>query len=344
MPVKVAVNGIGTIGKRVAHAVKLQKDMKLVGISTRSPSAVLKTVLEPSGPLYGTRLYAANEQSLRAMREAGMLVNGTIEELLASKEVDVLVDCTPAGVGEKLKPMYEKHGVKLVFQGGEKSSVADLSFVAVASYEKALGAKSVRVVSCNTTSLVRTICALDQVFGVAEVFVSLVRRATDPWEDSKGPINAIVPDLNVPSHHTLDVQTVLPKLKIMSMAVKVPTTLAHFHLVTAKLSKEVSKEDIVRAFMEGSRVVVLKGAEGYGSTARIMEKFRDLCRGRGDMYEVAVIEELVNVKAKQVYWGHTVHQEAVVVPENVDAIRALVGEVRDKWRSIELTNQSLGIL
>ena len=344
MPVKVVINGIGTIGKRVAHAVRLQEDMKLVGISTRSPSSVLKTVLEPNAPLYGTDLWAANEESLKAMRDAGMIVNGTLEELLASGGVDVVVDCTTAGVGEKLKPFYQKYKAKQIYQGGEKEGVADLSFTAIASYEKALNANSVRVVSCNTTSLVRTIHTIDSNFGVEEVFVALVRRAADPCEDEEGPINAIVPDLKLPSHHGPDVKTVLPNLNIMSIAVKVPTTLAHFHMVHAKVKKEVSTEKVLEAFSKGCRILTFKGKEGYSSTSKILERFRDLLRPRYDMYEVGVIEETVAAKGKDIYWGHMVHQEAIVVPENIDAIRAIAGIETDKYKSIEKTNKSLGII
>lgn len=343
MPVRVVVNGIGTIGKRVAHAVRLQDDMKLIGISTRSPSFVLKTVLEPGAPLYGVDLWAANEDSLKAMKDAGMLVNGTLEELLATGQVDVIIDCTAEGTGEKLKPFYQKYKVKQVFQGGEKASVADVSFTAIASYEKALNANSVRVVSCNTTSLVRTIFTIDMAFGVEEVFAALVRRAADPSEDEKGPINAIIPDLKIPSHHAPDVKTVLPALNITSIAVKVPTTLAHFHMVHAKVKKETTTEKVLETFRNGSRIIMFKGKEGYSSTARIIEKFRDLGRPRNDMYEVGVLEEIVAAKGKNIYWGHMVHQEAIVIPENIDAIRAITGIETDKFKSIEKTNKSLGI-
>ncbi len=344
MVVRVAVNGIGTIGKRVAHAVKLQKDMKLVAICTRSPSPVIKTVLEPKGPLYGTDLYASDKEHFQKMKEAGMIVNGTLEDMLGRGDIDVIIDCTPAGIGEKNKKIYEKFKVKQIYQGGEKASVADVSFVAVANYEKAIGVNSVRVVSCNTTSLVRTLWTINENFGIKEAFAALTRRAADPWEDSKGPINAIVPDLKVPSHHAPDVKTVMPDLNIMSLAVKVPTTLAHVHMVKIKVNKKVSKEDVINAFEKATRIILLSGKEGYSSTARIIEKFRDLCRPRYDMYEVAIWKETVDVRNSNVYWIHMVHQEAIVIPENIDAIRAITGEVTDKWKSIELTNKSLGII
>jgi glyceraldehyde-3-phosphate dehydrogenase (NAD(P)) len=343
LAIKVLVNGIGTIGKRVAHAVKLQDDMKLVGIADVAPTSWLRTVLEPKGPLYKTDLYASNQEGMKALTEGGMYVKGLLEDFLASGEVDVVCDCTPAKIGEKNKPMYQKYGVKMVFQGGERAEVADVSFVAIANYEKAFEKSSVRVVSCNTTSLARTIFTIDQKFGVEEVFAALVRRATDPWDEKSGPINAVVPETHVPSHQGPDLQTVLPNINIKTMAVKVPSTLAHLHMITGKLKRQVSTEEFKKAFAEGSRMILLKASHGYSATSEVIERFRDLCRSRYDMYEVAIWDESVTVEEKRFYWMHAVHSEAIVIPETIDAIRAITGIEKDKFKSIEKTNKSLGI-
>ncbi|MDI6798391.1 MAG: type II glyceraldehyde-3-phosphate dehydrogenase [Candidatus Aenigmarchaeota archaeon] len=343
MTVKVVVNGVGTIGKRVAHAVKLQNDMKLIGISDVAATSWLRTVLEPEGPLFKTDLYASNKEGMQKMRDAGMYVHGLLEDLLASGQVDVVVDCTPAGIGAKNKPLYEKQGVKVVYQGGEKADVAPISFVTIANYEKALNAQAVRVVSCNTTSLVRTLHALDARFGIEEVFAVLVRRATDPWDEMSGPINAVVPETHIPSHQGPDLQTVMPHINIKTMACKVPSTLAHTHFITGKLRRKATSEEIKRAFEDAGRIILLKAANGYSATSRIIERYRDLCRPRYDMYEVAVWEESVTAEGNRFYWIHAVHSEGIVIPENIDAIRAVTGIETDKFKCIEKTNKSLGI-
>ncbi|MGD0588131.1 MAG: hypothetical protein ABSA63_04985 [Thermoplasmata archaeon] len=43
MPVEVAVNGYGTIGKRVADAVARPPDMRLVGIADIRPNFEIRT-------------------------------------------------------------------------------------------------------------------------------------------------------------------------------------------------------------------------------------------------------------------------------------------------------------
>ncbi len=69
----------------------------------------------------------------------------------------MIVDCTPGGTGEKNKELYTKAGVKAIYQGGEDHALAGISFNALANYHEAWGADNVRVVSCNTTGLVRTL-------------------------------------------------------------------------------------------------------------------------------------------------------------------------------------------
>jgi len=82
------------------------------------------------------------------------------------KKSDVIIDCTPAKTGVTYKPMYEKMGKKVIFQGGEKKEVAEMSFTAQVNYDKARGKQFVRVVSCNTTGLTRTLWAIHSAFTI----------------------------------------------------------------------------------------------------------------------------------------------------------------------------------
>src|SRR6266705_268320 len=94
---------------------------------------------------------------------------------------------------------FEKAGVKASWQGGEDHALTNLSFNAAANYDECVGASFVRVPSCNTTGLIRTLHPLDAGLGVDRALVVLVRRATDPGDSKKGPINAIEPELEMPS-------------------------------------------------------------------------------------------------------------------------------------------------
>jgi glyceraldehyde-3-phosphate dehydrogenase (NAD(P)) len=60
------------------------------------------------------------------------------------------------------------------------------------------------------------------------------------------------------------------------------------------------------------------------------------------MQETGVWKETVTVEDDRVYWIQMVHQESIVIPENVDAIRSMF-DMEDKETSIDKTNRSFGI-
>ena len=335
MKVKVAINGYGTIGKRVADAVSRQDDMEVMGVTKTKPDFEAKMAIKK-----GYKLYCAIPENLKLFESAGVEVEGTVEELI--KEVDIVIDCSPGKVGAQNKPMYEKHGVKAIFQGGEKKDVAEISFNALANYEKAVGKNYVRVVSCNTTGLVRVLHILDTNFGVEKVRAVMIRRVVDPKEDKKGLVNGIVPDpVKLPSHHGPDVQTVLPHIDITTVAFKVPTTLMHVHSLNVQLKEKVSEDDVIDVFEKEPRILLVSSGDGFTSTAKIIEWAREL-RLRYDLFENIVWKDSIAIVGNELYFTQAIHQEAIVVPENIDAIRAML-EMASKDESIKKTNESLDI-
>jgi glyceraldehyde-3-phosphate dehydrogenase (NAD(P)) len=334
MPARVAINGYGTIGKRVADAVRRQDDMAVAGVAKMKPNYEARMAVER-----GYALYATTKDVLPKFEKAGMTVRGTLDDLL--EEADVVVDCTPEESG--YKPAYEKAGVKAIWQGGEEHALTGFSFNAAVNYADALGRSWVRVPSCNTTGLIRTLYPLDVHVGIHKVLAVMVRRATDPLDSKKGPINAIEPELEMPSHHGPDVQSVLPNVNIHTIAVKVPTTIMHVHAVSVELKKATTAKEVLDVWRRIPRIKFFRGAEGVASTAQIMEVARDLSRNRSDLYEIAVWEDGVHVVGTTLYYFQAVHQESDVVPENVDAIRAMLELEKDGKRSMEKTDKSLGI-
>ncbi|MCL4344462.1 MAG: type II glyceraldehyde-3-phosphate dehydrogenase [Nitrososphaerota archaeon] len=331
---KVAVNGYGTIGKRVADAVIMQNDLQLSGVSKATPD--YEAIMLNKA---GINLYVP-EDNLKRFEDRGISVKGTISEMVNSS--DIIVDATPGGYGPKYKELYQSAGKPAIFQGGEDANLTDLSFSALCNYEQASGKRYLRVVSCNTTAILRTICSLRS-FGIKSVQVDIIRRAADPREIKKGPINSITLDpVKSPSHHADDVKSVMPDLKIVTRAAIVPTTLMHLHQMTVRLDKKVLKGEVINALLDTPRIVLLSSRSGVQSTAEIMEIARDLGRKRADLPEVAVFEESINTEDCTVLLSYAVHQESIVVPENIDAIRAVHGKAT-KNDSIKMTDDAMGI-
>ncbi|MCS7129904.1 MAG: type II glyceraldehyde-3-phosphate dehydrogenase [Archaeoglobaceae archaeon] len=333
MKLKVAINGYGTIGKRVADAVALQDDMEVVGVTKTKPDFEARIAAKKFD------LYLAKKENSELFQKAGIETCGTLEELLA--KADIVVDCSPDKVGAENKKIYEKLSIKAIFQGGEKKEVAEVSFNALANYDQAKGKRFVRVVSCNTTALTRLIYLLKMNFKIGRVRATILRRISDPKEDNKGLMNAIMPDpIALPSHHAKDVKTVLPDVDIVTTAFKLPTTIMHVHSLSIEMKEKVKKEDVIAILEKEPRIMLVSAEDGFTSTAKIVEFAREL-RMRYDIFENVVWLESIAIDGNDLFVTQAVHQEAIVVPENIDAIRAIFGV--EKRLSIEKTNRSLRI-
>ncbi len=339
--IKVAINGYGTIGKRVADAVMKQKDMKLVGATKVTPNFEAMRCAEK-----GIALYLPPEAKPEDFAKKKIPVAGKADALFNA--ADIIIDCTPGKDGEMAqdyKKLYASKGKKAIFQGGEPHELTGFSFNSLWSYEQAKGKQFARVVSCNTTALCRALWAVSQVSKINRVDAVLVRRAADPGNSKSGPINAIVPEVKVPSHHGPDVQSVIGKeLNINTMAVKVPTTIMHEHNIMVHLAdKSVTEEQIIKSMEKTTRLILVNSKDGFKSTAEVMEYARDLGRPWGDLYEIAVWKDSAHIKDGVLYFCQAVHQESDVVPEIVDCIRAMFGAVK-KSDSIAETNRAMGMV
>ncbi len=333
----IAVIGYGVIGKRVADAINLQDDMKLVGVCDvisdwRIQNAVRKEY----------DIYAATEEAADKMKSEGITVTGNMQELL--KKSDLVVDCTPKKIAAQNVEIYKERGIKFIVQGGEKHETTGHSFSAENNYASALNLGATRVVSCNTTSILRTLTALKRAGLLDYARGTLLRRATDPWESHLGGImNTMVPEKEIPSHQGPDAQSVDPDLNVITSAVKVPETLSHMHYWNVKLTKKASREEVLETFKTSSRIHLIRYDQGLVSNNTIKEMYLDMGRPWGDMYEVALWEDMVKVVGDELFYAYVVDNQAIVIPETIDAIRALTGIETDGKKSIAKTNESLGI-
>jgi glyceraldehyde-3-phosphate dehydrogenase (NAD(P)) len=197
---------------------------------------------------------------------------------------------------------------------------------------------------CNTTSIVRTLTALKHAGLLKRARGTVMRRATDPWESHKGGImNTLVPEDEIPSHQGPDAQTVDPELDVVTIAVKVPENIAHLHSWSVQLTRAASADEVVDAFRRSTRIALIRMDDGLTALNAVKELMADLERPRGNLYEVALWEDLVTVRGDEVFYAYMVDNQAIVIPETIDAIRTLTGRERDAGASMAKTNAALGI-
>jgi glyceraldehyde-3-phosphate dehydrogenase (NAD(P)) len=334
---RVGVVGFGTIGERIADGLAKQRDMELIGVVDAAATLPVRALVESDR---GYPIYCALPERIPTMEEAGIPIAGTLDDLL--EQVDMVCDATPPGIGMKNKEIYERHGVKAAFQGGERDKISPILFSSTANYDMAKEVDYIKLVSCNTTGIVRAVVAVDEAFGVERALATIVRRAADPSEIHKGPIDAAIPG-KVPSHQATDLMRVMPHLEAMGFIITVPTTHGHVIAMHVILKEEITTENALEILRQGRRIRIFRMEDGFLSNTHIFDYLRDLGVPRADMYEVGVWEETVLADGRDLYWIHNIPQEAIVIPENIDAIRARMGMQWDKWDAVDTTDRYLGI-
>ena len=94
--VKVAINGYGTIGKRVADAVDAQDDMEVVGVTKTGPSFGCEMAVRKNFDIYCT---SDDPEMIRTFDNSPFDCKGGLKDLLAIS--DVVIDCSPGKMGKE---------------------------------------------------------------------------------------------------------------------------------------------------------------------------------------------------------------------------------------------------
>lgn len=337
MSVKVAVVGYGTIGQRLADGVALQKDMELVGVVDVAPTLAVRALVEQGMPY---DFYCAVPENIQELEKIGVPIAGTMDDIL--KKVDIVLDATSAGVGKKNKEAYQKYNLPAVFQGGEKNEIADVFFHGYANYEKGLGQKYLKLTSCNTTGLIRAVDCLDREVGVEKTAITIIRRVSDPGDYHRGLTNALQVD-KAPNHQALDLMTIMPHVDATGILVHTPVTHGHIITIVATPKKKITNEKVIEIFSAHPRIRVVSIDEGFLGNASLFKYARDLGNKRGDMYEIAVWEDTVVSSGNDIMFAINIPQEAVVIPETMDAIRASLTMQKDRLEAVGETNKYLNM-
>ncbi len=334
--VKVGVAGYGVIGQRLADGVAAQGDMELVGVADIAPTISVRA-LKYRGMPY--KMFNVDPKNT-SLEDAGIPVSGSFEELV--QECDIMLDSSPGGIGARNKELYVKHGTKAVFQGGEKNDIADVFFHGYANYEQGIGADYLKLTSCNTTGLIRAVDMLDRSVGLEKVAITIIRRVADPGDYHRGLTNALQVE-KAPSHQALDLMTIMPHIPCTGILVHTPVTHGHIITVTATPKNKIEKEELWEMAKGHPRIMPVRLADGFLGNASMFRWARDIGNARGDMYEIGLWEESIVKSGDDIMFAINIPQESVVIPENIDGIRAAMGMQATREEGTAATNQYLGM-
>ena len=335
--VKVGVAGYGVIGQRLADGADRQEDMELVGVADVAPTLTVRALAERGMPY---RMFAAAPDAAPTLESAGIPVSGSFDDLLG--EVDIMLDAAPGGIGAKNKVKYVEAGVKAVFQGGEAGEVADVFFHGYANYEAGVGKDYLKLTSCNTTGLIRTIDCLDRAVGVEKTAITIIRRVADPGDTHRGLVDSLQLE-PIPSHQAVDLMNIMPHVNATGLLIHTPVTHGHIITIVATPKAKITKDEVIDAFRAHPRIRVVRIADGFTTNTSLFNYARYLGHPRGDMYEVGLFEETVGMSGDDVMFAVNIPQESVVIPETIDGVRAALEMQTDRLEAVGLTNTYLGM-
>jgi glyceraldehyde-3-phosphate dehydrogenase (NAD(P)) len=332
----VGLVGYGSQGRRIAEAVFVQKDMKLTGICLKEPDLSAHMAAAKKLPIY-----VINKEDSQAFKKEEIEVMGSISHFLS--ETDVIVDATPAGAGKKNKnAFYSKH--KAIFQGGESFDIADIPvFISKIGYETAKKANYVRIPTPYTVALMRILEPLNAELAIEEIFGVFIRSSSEPMRAEFGQVDTIVPDDTRISQLIQDeIHYIMPKPTTLS-SFKVPSILLDVGSVVVRLEKKASIDSVKKLLSKSGRTVIVKGEKGLCSTDSIFEYVRRTVRPSGDIYEVCIWDEQIEITNNKLKLVQVFDPHCVQTPEIIDAIRALKGEEKME-ESFNRANKALRLL
>ena len=283
MAVKVAINGLGRIGRCVAKIVASRNDVELVAVNASGSEEMIQYNLR-----YDT--VHGNKQDIKV--ENGFITIGTDKAKLLSERdpskldfatygADVVLECTGAFLTQEACQAYIDNGVKKVVMSAPAKDDTP-TFVMGVNEKTYKGQAIVSNASCTTNGLAPVAKVLDDAYGIEKGLMTTIHSYTssqpildakdkkDPRKGRAGATNLIPASTGAAKA----IGKVMPHLngKLNGQAIRVPTPNVSLVDLTVTLKKDTSLEEIQAAFSNAS-TGNLKGILGVDTEGRVSSDF-----------------------------------------------------------------------
>lgn len=329
---KVGITGYGTIGQLLAQGISSQRDMELVGVADANPNLSFLALKERGYPY---ALFNTRRENQQDFEHVGISLSGSFVDLV--NEIDVIVDTTSPKEGAEYFFTYQRNHKKAIFQGGKNNSVCDDLFYSLINYEKSMKKQFLKLPIGMVLGLLRSIASLDYEIGVEQVaFTSFSKR-------ERHDLSQDVLHMNLPSEHYVDdFSALFPN--VSTMGVQYTTTSIPGELITVVVTstKTVGADDVCNILRSNKRIRLVKYADGFVGIDALLHYIRHM-GSLSSMYEMVVWEELIRVDEKRIMFSAYLPFLSILVPETIDAIRAVTNMQKNYREGIGRTDEYLGI-
>ena len=283
MAVKVAINGLGRIGRCVARIIASRNDVELVAVNASGSEEMIQYNLKYDtvhGPKFDVKVEGGyifigkDKAKLLSERDPAKLD-------FASYGADVVLECTGAFLTLESCQAYIDNGVKKVVMSAPAKDDTP-TFVIGANENTYAGQAIVSNASCTTNGLAPVAKVLDEAFGIEKGLMTTIHSYTSSQpildaKDKKDPRKGRAGATNLTPSSTgaaKAIGLVMPHLKgkLNGQAIRVPTPNVSLVDLTVTLKKDVTKEEVIAAF-KASAEGNLKGILGIDEEYRVSSDF-----------------------------------------------------------------------
>ncbi len=277
MAVKVAINGLGRIGRCVARIIADREDIELVAVNASASEEMLAYQVKYDS-VHGRRddVSVSNGVLNIGTTKAKIFTQRDLSKIdFSSTGAELVLECTGAFLtAESVQPYLDNGIKKVLFSAPAKDDTA--TFVLGANADEYAGQAVVSNASCTTNGLAPVAKVLEDTFGIENGLMTTIHSYTssqpildakhkkDPRKGRSGAVN-LVPTTTGAAKA---ISKVLPSLtgKINGQAIRVPTADVSMVDLTVALNKETTVEEVQKAFRdasEGSHKGILGVDEEY---------------------------------------------------------------------------------
>jgi len=283
MAIKVAINGLGRIGRCVARIISDRSDIELVAVNASGSEEMIAYNMKYDS-VHGTRddVIVSDGYLKLGNTKAKLFAERELSKIdFTSTGAEIVLECTGAFLtAQSVQPYLDSGIKKVLFSAPAKDDTA--TFVIGANEEKYAGEAVVSNASCTTNGLAPVAKVLDDMFGIEKGLMTTIHSYTssqpildskhkkDPRKGRSGATN-LVPTTTGAAKA---ISKVLPSLegRLNGQAIRVPTPDVSMVDLTVVLKKDVTLDEIRESFVTASKGSH-KGILGVDDAYRVSQDF-----------------------------------------------------------------------
>jgi len=289
MPIRVAINGFGRIGRMAFRAIAREAEFADIEV------VAINDLLDPEYLAYLLKYDSVHGQfgGEVTVDRSNLVVNGRSIRLSAAKDpidlawedvrVDVVIEATGLFLTRESCARHLGAGARKVVQSAPAKDETPM-FVYGVNHECYAGEAIISAASCTTNGLAPVAKVLHDRFGIKRGLMSTVHAATatqktvdgpsdKDWRGGRGILENIIPSSTGAAKA---VGKVIPALdgKLTGMAFRVPTSDVSVVDLTVELEQPTTYAEICAAMREAAESGPLQGVLGFTGDKVVSSDFR----------------------------------------------------------------------